>query len=159
REAGAAPGPGPVAEGKGGLWPLSTSLTTLPPPTRVNPPPEHCALPRVLGPCWPAFSHWFYSPGNGTCQEFIYGGCRGSKKNFQTPEECLSRVERERSRACGNRQCNVCDSILGLQRREETLLLPMLLPASAQRGSLQAASLWSVARAEATGLWAFMAHP
>ncbi|XP_074023298.1 carboxypeptidase inhibitor SmCI-like [Numenius arquata] len=52
---------------------------------------KHCAAPWVTGPCWAAFPRWFYSPANGTCQEFIYGGCRGNKNNFQTREECLSR--------------------------------------------------------------------
>uniref|UniRef100_A0A8C3KNY5 BPTI/Kunitz inhibitor domain-containing protein n=1 Tax=Calidris pygmaea TaxID=425635 RepID=A0A8C3KNY5_9CHAR len=50
---------------------------------------QHCAAPQVTGPCRAAFPRWFYS--NGTCQKFIYGGCRGNKNNFQTREECLSR--------------------------------------------------------------------
>ncbi|NXN38039.1 SPIT2 inhibitor, partial [Rhinoptilus africanus] len=52
---------------------------------------EHCVAPRVTGPCRAAFPRWFYAPANRTCQQFIYGGCRGNKNNFQSQEECLSR--------------------------------------------------------------------
>ncbi|XP_074423456.1 thrombin inhibitor hemalin-like [Larus michahellis] len=56
---------------------------------------EHCAAPRVTGPCRAAFPRWFYTPANQTCQEFIYGGCRGNKNNFQSREECLRRCRPE----------------------------------------------------------------
>ncbi|NXE17277.1 SPIT2 inhibitor, partial [Lophotis ruficrista] len=52
---------------------------------------EHCTVPAVTGPCRASFLHWYYSPDNGTCRQFIYGGCRGNKNNYPTREECLTR--------------------------------------------------------------------
>ncbi|XP_010289639.1 PREDICTED: kunitz-type protease inhibitor 2, partial [Phaethon lepturus] len=37
---------------------------------------EHCAVPRVTGPCRASFLRWYYSPANRTCRQFIYGGWR-----------------------------------------------------------------------------------
>ncbi|XP_064295785.1 kunitz-type protease inhibitor 2, partial [Phalacrocorax carbo] len=52
---------------------------------------EHCAVPRVTGPCRAAFPRWYYSPANRTCRRFTYGGCRGNRNNYRSREECLSR--------------------------------------------------------------------
>uniref|UniRef100_A0A8C0BF34 BPTI/Kunitz inhibitor domain-containing protein n=1 Tax=Buteo japonicus TaxID=224669 RepID=A0A8C0BF34_9AVES len=51
----------------------------------------YCTVPRVTGPCRASFLRWYYSPANRTCRQFIYGGCRGNKNNYQHEEECLKR--------------------------------------------------------------------
>ncbi|XP_049650585.1 kunitz-type protease inhibitor 2 [Accipiter gentilis] len=51
----------------------------------------YCTVPRVTGPCRASFLRWYYSPANQTCRQFIYGGCRGNKNNYQHEEECLKR--------------------------------------------------------------------
>uniref|UniRef100_A0A8C0HMU7 BPTI/Kunitz inhibitor domain-containing protein n=1 Tax=Buteo japonicus TaxID=224669 RepID=A0A8C0HMU7_9AVES len=74
----------------GGLCPTYPSLKFLP-------TPAYCTVPRVTGPCRASFLRWYYSPANRTCRQFIYGGCRGNKNNYQHEEECLKR--------CKNRSC------------------------------------------------------
>uniref|UniRef100_A0A8C0BDJ0 BPTI/Kunitz inhibitor domain-containing protein n=1 Tax=Buteo japonicus TaxID=224669 RepID=A0A8C0BDJ0_9AVES len=68
----------------GGLCPTYPSLKFLP-------TPAYCTVPRVTGPCRASFLRWYYSPANRTCRQFIYGGCRGNKNNYQHEEECLKR--------------------------------------------------------------------
>ncbi|XP_074872078.1 kunitz-type protease inhibitor 2 [Carettochelys insculpta] len=50
---------------------------------------EYCAAPQVIGPCRAAFPRWYYDPAAGTCKQFIYGGCKGNRNNYQRQELCL----------------------------------------------------------------------
>ncbi|KAM9468978.1 kunitz-type protease inhibitor 2 [Clarias gariepinus] len=51
---------------------------------------EACFVPADAGPCRAAFRMFYYEPRTQSCREFIYGGCRGNKNRYSTPEECMS---------------------------------------------------------------------
>ncbi|XP_035011029.2 kunitz-type protease inhibitor 2 isoform X1 [Hippoglossus stenolepis] len=51
---------------------------------------ERCGAEPQAGPCRAAFQHWFYNRHTGTCQSFIYGGCRGNKNNYISEESCMA---------------------------------------------------------------------
>ncbi|XP_046817406.1 spondin-1 [Vespa crabro] len=52
-----------------------------------------------VGPCRGYFQRWAFDPRKLMCVPFGYGGCRGNRNNFLTPEEC-------------NLTCNIVRSIL-----------------------------------------------
>ncbi|XP_026082039.1 kunitz-type protease inhibitor 2 [Carassius auratus] len=49
---------------------------------------EKCLAPSQPGPCRAAFRRFYYN--NGTCQQFIYGGCKGNQNNYKTEESCMT---------------------------------------------------------------------
>ncbi|XP_062241812.1 kunitz-type protease inhibitor 2 [Platichthys flesus] len=51
---------------------------------------EQCGAEPQAGPCRAAFQHWFFNRHTGTCQSFIYGGCRGNKNNHISKESCMA---------------------------------------------------------------------
>ncbi|XP_054452381.1 kunitz-type protease inhibitor 2 [Anoplopoma fimbria] len=51
---------------------------------------EHCGAEPQVGPCRAAFQHWYYNSETGSCQSFIYGGCRGNKNNYVSKESCMA---------------------------------------------------------------------
>ncbi|XP_049431976.1 kunitz-type protease inhibitor 2 isoform X3 [Epinephelus fuscoguttatus] len=51
---------------------------------------ERCEAEPEVGPCRAAFQHWYYNRKTGSCQPFIYGGCRGNKNNYITKESCMT---------------------------------------------------------------------
>uniref|UniRef100_UPI00358EC26D papilin-like isoform X2 n=1 Tax=Myxine glutinosa TaxID=7769 RepID=UPI00358EC26D len=51
---------------------------------------DFCLDPEETGPCRAEFQRWSYNPLNSTCNNFIYGGCRGNSNNFFMEHQCLS---------------------------------------------------------------------
>lgn len=50
--------------------------------------PELCRQPVDIGPCRAAIPSWYYSPEQGRCIGFSYGGCRGNANRFRSVELC-----------------------------------------------------------------------
>ena len=59
--------------------------------------PAFCKLPKVTGPCRAAARRWYFNKVTGKCQQFIYGGCRGNRNNFNTRKECEKKCGRCKS--------------------------------------------------------------
>ncbi|XP_061865362.1 WAP four-disulfide core domain protein 3 [Colius striatus] len=85
--------------GRGCLPPDRAATAPLPPAahghrlgpaTRSGPGPWDviCHLPPEPGPCRGLFHRYAYNPDRGTCQPFIYSGCRGNRNNFRTLKQC-----------------------------------------------------------------------
>ncbi|KAM3616548.1 uncharacterized protein V6R79_019647 [Siganus canaliculatus] len=51
---------------------------------------ERCGAEPEMGPCRAMFQRWFYNRETGMCQNFIYGGCRGNKNNYDSKESCMA---------------------------------------------------------------------
>lgn len=49
---------------------------------------ERCEAEPEVGPCRAAFPHWYYDRKTGSCQSFVYGGCRGNQNNYASEELC-----------------------------------------------------------------------
>ncbi|KAL7645703.1 UNVERIFIED_CONTAM: hypothetical protein RMT77_002580 [Armadillidium vulgare] len=49
---------------------------------------EVCVQPKYVGPCRGYFPRWYYDSEKRMCIQFIYGGCRGNRNNFQKYDEC-----------------------------------------------------------------------
>ncbi|XP_071352902.1 kunitz-type protease inhibitor 2 [Trachinotus anak] len=49
---------------------------------------ENCKAEPQAGPCRAALKHWYYNSQTGTCQSFIFGGCRGNKNNYISKKSC-----------------------------------------------------------------------
>jgi len=49
-----------------------------------------CILPLETGPCRADFVRFGFSPEKSMCVPFTYGGCKGNRNRFETPEECHS---------------------------------------------------------------------
>ncbi|XP_053503467.1 kunitz-type protease inhibitor 2 [Ictalurus furcatus] len=49
-----------------------------------------CVVPADSGPCRAAFQMFYFDSSTQSCQEFIYGGCKGNKNRYSTLEECMS---------------------------------------------------------------------
>ncbi|XP_048474152.1 kunitz-type protease inhibitor 2-like [Rhincodon typus] len=50
---------------------------------------ERCTAPKKVGRCRASFPRWYYDLESQTCQEFIYGGCKGNRNNFVSEHQCL----------------------------------------------------------------------
>ncbi|XP_055373695.1 tissue factor pathway inhibitor 2-like [Condylostylus longicornis] len=47
-----------------------------------------CFLQPDTGPCYGAFTRYYFNPCTGQCELFSYGGCGGNANNFKTLEDC-----------------------------------------------------------------------
>ena len=47
-----------------------------------------CNLPKKVGVCKAALPRFYYNSTTKSCEQFIYGGCRGNGNNFKTKAEC-----------------------------------------------------------------------
>ncbi|XP_077396556.1 kunitz-type protease inhibitor 2 [Festucalex cinctus] len=52
---------------------------------------EECLSSPDPGPCRAAFPKFYFDSATGSCQSFIYGGCRGNKNRYDSAEECQAR--------------------------------------------------------------------
>ncbi|XP_008295310.1 kunitz-type protease inhibitor 1-like isoform X2 [Stegastes partitus] len=92
-----------------------------------------CWAPMKVGPCRAAFPRWRYNTTKGSCETFVFGGCKPNKNNYLSKEECLSACSgvtamTERSvTALAREECGstcrpdqlVCDNGCCLDRRLE----------------------------------------
>lgn len=54
---------------------------------------EFCEAEPQVGPCRAAFPRWYFNKETGSCQPFIFGGCRGNKNNYIDKEGCMDKCQ------------------------------------------------------------------
>ncbi|XP_028296301.1 kunitz-type protease inhibitor 1-like [Gouania willdenowi] len=50
----------------------------------------YCRAPVKVGPCRASFPRWRYNSSTGSCEHFVYGGCKGNNNNYVFEKECVS---------------------------------------------------------------------
>ncbi|KAF0031039.1 hypothetical protein F2P81_017770 [Scophthalmus maximus] len=64
---------------------------------------DQCTVTPDPGPCRAAFPKFYFDHNTGTCQSFLYGGCRGNHNRYGSMEECLTHCSRDASSSCNIR--------------------------------------------------------
>lgn len=54
---------------------------------------RRCFLPKEIGVCRARKTRYYFNQETGSCEEFIYGGCRGNRNNFYSLERCRRACE------------------------------------------------------------------
>ncbi|KAI1304606.1 Spondin-1 [Halotydeus destructor] len=54
---------------------------------------EICTVKPEVGPCRGYNPKWYWDVQKGMCLQFVFGGCRGNKNNFEKIEECQNTCE------------------------------------------------------------------
>ncbi|XP_076324156.1 spondin-1-like isoform X2 [Tachypleus tridentatus] len=54
---------------------------------------EICTMQKDMGPCRGLFKRWYYDTNKQSCVQFVYGGCRGNKNNFNSYVDCRRTCE------------------------------------------------------------------
>lgn len=49
---------------------------------------DACEQHKEEGPCQGNYRRWFFDKESKTCDEFIYGGCKGNNNNFLSESAC-----------------------------------------------------------------------
>lgn len=50
--------------------------------------PDHCLVPKKVGPCRGSFPRWYYNALTEKCEKFTFGGCNPNRNNYLSKEEC-----------------------------------------------------------------------
>lgn len=54
----------------------------------------------MVGRCRASIPRWWYNATDGTCQQFVYGGCDGNDNNYLSKEECLEKCAGVTGKMC-----------------------------------------------------------
>ncbi|XP_078140288.1 kunitz-type protease inhibitor 2 isoform X1 [Centroberyx gerrardi] len=103
---------------------------------------EQCTMASDPGPCRAAFPMFYFEPSSGTCQSFIYGGCRGNNNRYGTMEECMARCSgtegwfEERGRGKARDRWTPAFFLVGTLAVISALLLTVLVIITMRRNKL-----------------------
>jgi hypothetical protein len=53
-----------------------------------------CFMPSDTGPCRAAVTRFYFNTNSAKCEMFLYGGCSGNANNFETPQDCMEKCNK-----------------------------------------------------------------